>query len=58
MNFDNGGVTMEQLKGILSAFLELIEKLVGDNESLKGIIDMIKKFLGSVTEPKDETEKE
>ncbi len=49
---------MDQLKGILNTFIELIEKLVGDNESLKGIIDMIKKFLGSVTEPKDETEKE
>ena len=49
---------MDQLKSILNTFIELIEKLVGDNESLKGIIDMIKKFLGNVTEAKDETEKE
>ena len=36
---------MEQLKGILNAFIELIEKLVGDNESLKGIIDTLKKYM-------------
>ena len=46
---------MEQLKGILSAFLELIEKLVGDNESLKGIIDTLKKFFADATEATDET---
>ena len=55
MNFENGGVTMEQLKGILNAFLELIEKLVGDNESLKGIIDTLKKIFATATESKDET---
>ena len=55
MNSENGGVTMEQLKGILNAFLELIEKLVGDNESLKGIIDTLKKFFADATEATDET---
>lgn len=39
---------MDQLKGILSAFMDLIEKLVGDNESLKGIIDTVKQILGKL----------
>ena len=46
---------MEQLKGMFSALIELIEKLVGDNESLKGIIDTIKKIFATATESKDET---
>ena len=46
---------MEQLKGIFSALIELIEKLVGDNESLKGIIDTIKKFFAKAEEATDET---
>ena len=32
-----------------------IEKLVGDNESLKGIIDTLKKIFATATESKDET---
>ena len=39
---------MDQLKGILGALVELIEKLVGDNESLKGIIDTVKQILGKL----------
>ena len=39
---------MDQLKGILGALIELIEKLVGDNDSLKGIIDTVKQILGKL----------
>ena len=38
---------MDQVKGIMAALVELIEKLVGDNDALKGIIDTVKKILGS-----------
>ena len=38
---------MDQFKGILGALIELIEKLVGDNDALKDIIDTVKKILGS-----------
>lgn len=40
---------MEQLKGILDAFIEFIERLVGDNESLKGIFDTVRKILGQLS---------
>ena len=46
---------MEQLKDIFSAFVELIEKLVGDNDALKGIIDTIKKIFGALNGNAEET---
>ena len=46
---------MEQLQGIFTAFVELIEKLVGDNDALKGVIDTIKKIIGSLTGAAEET---
>ena len=48
---------MEQLQGIFAAFVEMIEKLVGDNDALKGIIDTIKKIFGALNnEPEETTE--
>ena len=37
---------MEQLQGILTAFVDFITNLVGDNESLKGIFETLKSILG------------
>ena len=46
---------MEQLQGIFAAFVEMIEKLVGDNDALKGVIDTIKKIVSALTGKTEET---
>jgi len=44
---------MEQLQSILTAFVDFVTKLVGDNESLKGIIDAIKGILANFTKTEE-----
>ncbi len=44
---------MEQLQAILTAFVDFITKLAGDNESLKGIFDTLKSILDKFIKTED-----
>ncbi len=44
---------MEQLQAILTAFVEFITKLAGDNESLKGVFDTLKSILDQFIKTED-----
>ena len=46
---------MEMVKGFFSALAELLEKLAGDNDALKGVIDTIKKIVSALTGKTEET---
>ena len=39
---------MEQLRGIMTALMELIQKLAGDNESLTKLFDTVTEILEKI----------
>ena len=45
---------MEIVRGIMTAFVEFIEKIAGDNEALKNVMETIKQIFSTLTNDQKE----